>query len=148
MGLKITSGETCMDSGGMKYLLMQSLNTFSTSRIFSGSMSRVNSVPRRRWYMVRMSVSQVPPERGAMARSITSAPAEMAAKLHATAIPAVSWVWNWISLAPLPKVLSRSSRAIFTVSKTVAGVLVPLASLKARESKGMPLARISFRRSM
>ena len=111
IGLKMISGETCMDSGGMKYFFRQFLKIFSTPRIFSGSMSRVYSVPRSLWNMVRMSASQVPPERGAMARSMTSAPASMAAMLQATAMPAVSWVWNWISLS-----LPMRARACLMVS--------------------------------
>ena len=111
IGLKMIFGETCMDSGGMKYLSMHFSKIFSTSRIFSGSMSRVYSVPRRRWYITRMSASQVPPESGLIARSITSAPASIAAMLQLTAMPAVSWVWNWISLS-LPSI----ARACLIVS--------------------------------
>lgn len=41
IGLKMIFGETCIDSGGMKYLSMHFSNTFSALRIFSGSMSSV-----------------------------------------------------------------------------------------------------------
>ena len=41
IGLKMISGETCMDSGGMKYLLRHCLKIFSTLRILSGSISSV-----------------------------------------------------------------------------------------------------------
>ena len=41
IGLKLISGETCMDSGGMKFFSMHFLKTFSTFMIFSGSTSSV-----------------------------------------------------------------------------------------------------------
>ena len=117
IGLKMIFGETCIDSGGMKYLSMHCSKTFSAARIFSGSMSMVYSVSRRRWYITRMSASQVPPESGLIARSMVSAPASIAAMLQLTAMPAVSWVWNWMSLRLSPlNSASSTSRAILIVS--------------------------------
>ena len=68
------------------------MNNFSTSNIFSSSISKVYLVPRNLCHIVNISTCDVPPLTGAIARSIISAPASIAAKLHATPIPAVSWV--------------------------------------------------------
>lgn len=107
---------------------MHSLNTSSASYTFAGSMPSVYSVPRSAWYIVMMSTWQVPPETGAMERSIWSAPASRAARYWATHTPAVSWEWNtmWVSEP-------SSFRARLTVSCTTAGVVVPEASLKHTE---------------
>ena len=48
--------------------------------------------------MTMMSGWQVPPEQGAMDRSMASAPASRAAMLVLTPMPAVSWVWKWMKV--------------------------------------------------
>ncbi len=50
--------------------------------------------PRSACHMTRMSGWQVPPEQGAIERSMASAPASSAALLASTLTPAVSWVWK------------------------------------------------------
>ena len=59
---------------------MQSLKVSSAARTFSMSTSRSKSEPRRACHMVMMSGWQVPPETGAMERSMPSAPPSRAAR--------------------------------------------------------------------
>ena len=86
-----------------------------------------------------MSGEQVPPETGAMDTSTVSAPASKADMMHKTDVPAVSWVWNEIGL-------SVSLRMRLMVSCTIAGVQVPDASFKHRESNGTSASRTARKR--